>query len=98
MTRSFGPSTMTSTQGSPLLQALADHKVTASVVDLDHYRIQGGLAVETDYIILVESTCIGETSSGETFEPFRYVHSLYCLLVNEPPTHYSHILSEFLQT
>ena len=63
--------TMTSTQGSPLLQALADHKVTASVVDLDHYRIQGGLAVETDYIILVEPT--GETGGGETFEPFRYV-------------------------
>jgi hypothetical protein len=86
---------MTSTQGSPLLQALADHKVAASVVDLDHYRIQGGLAVETDYIILVEP--IGETSSGETFQPFRYVHSLYCSLVNEPPTHYSHILLEFLQ-
>lgn len=60
-----------SSQDSPLLQALAAHKVTASVVDLDHYRSTGGMAVQTDYIILVEHA--EKSNDGqETFEQFRY--------------------------
>jgi hypothetical protein len=49
---------------SPLLVALMDRKLTADVVDLDHYRIRGGMAVETDYIIRVEPT------GGAQFESF----------------------------
>mmetsp|Transcript_26426 Transcript_26426/g.62915 ORF Transcript_26426/g.62915 Transcript_26426/m.62915 type:complete len:763 (-) Transcript_26426:94-2382(-) len=37
-----------------LLLALTDHQIDAKVIDLDHYRIRGGMAVETDYIIRVE--------------------------------------------
>ena len=39
---------------SPLMSALLEQRVSASVVDLDHYRIRGGMAVETDYIIRVQ--------------------------------------------
>jgi hypothetical protein len=49
------------------LSALTQHKVFAKVVDLDHYRIRGGMAVETDYIIRVEPT---EGGSGPQFESF----------------------------
>lgn len=56
---------------SPLLNALAAHKVSATVVDLDHYRIQGGLAVETDYIISVECTDT-DADQSVSFETFRY--------------------------
>lgn len=38
---------------SPLMAGLLDHRVSAQVRDLDHYRIHGGMAVETDYIIQV---------------------------------------------
>jgi hypothetical protein len=41
---------------SPLLVALMEHRVSASVKDLDHYRVGGGLAVETDFIIRVDPT------------------------------------------
>lgn len=62
---------------SPLLNALAAHKVSASVVDLDHYRIHGGMAVETDYIISVEPTEKGNDKT-ESFESFRYgLHAGY---------------------
>ena len=47
-----------------LLQALMDRKLTADVVDLDHYRIRGGMAVETDYIIRVDPM------GGAQFESF----------------------------
>jgi hypothetical protein len=47
---------MTRDEASPLLLALMDKRVMAEVVDLDHYRIRGGMAVETDYIIRVEPT------------------------------------------
>lgn len=45
---------MESVEETALLLALTDHQVDAKVVDLDHYRIRGGMAVETDYIIRVE--------------------------------------------
>jgi hypothetical protein len=47
---------------SPLLQALMDHRVAAAIVDLDHYRINGGASVETDFIIRVEP--IGQPKEG----------------------------------
>lgn len=49
------------------MMALMDHKVHAQVVDLDHYRIRGGMAVETDYIIRVEPT---EGGNGPLFDSF----------------------------
>ena len=36
--------------------ALKDRRISAEVVDLDHYRMRGGMAVETDYIISVKPT------------------------------------------
>jgi hypothetical protein len=36
------------------LMGLMEHNVDASVTDFDHYRIHGGMAVETDYIITVK--------------------------------------------
>ena len=45
------------TPRSPLLIALMEHRVSASVRDLDHHRMGGGLAVETDYIIRVDPSC-----------------------------------------
>jgi hypothetical protein len=38
---------------SPLLASLMKHHVVAEVAEVDHYRIRGGMAVETDYIICV---------------------------------------------
>lgn len=54
--RSFFFPGFTMASDSPLLSALAAHQVSASVVELDHYRIHGGWAVETDYIIEVKDT------------------------------------------
>ena len=63
--------TMTS-ETSPLLQALSAHQVRASVVDLDHNRVHGGISVETDYIISVHP----DEMDGDSFESFKYVHDL----------------------
>jgi hypothetical protein len=49
------------------LSALTEHKVLTRVVDLDHYRIRGGMAVETDYIIRVEPT---DERNGPLFQSF----------------------------
>lgn len=49
------------------MMALSDHQVSAQVVDLDYYRIRGGMAVDTDYIIRVEPK---EGSTGPSFESF----------------------------
>ena len=46
-----------------MLMALKAHDVTAEVVDLDHYRIHGGMAVETDYIVSVEPKSSGDAVS-----------------------------------
>jgi hypothetical protein len=84
---------------SPLLDALAAHKVSATVVDLDHYRIQGGLAIETDYIISVEPTeKVGDDT--ETFESFRYgiagYRGYFRLL---PPVSYRfHLLLSYIES
>lgn len=54
---------------SPLLVALMEKSVKAEAVDLDHFRIRGGMAVETDYIIKVEP--IGSKSASmPEFESF----------------------------
>lgn len=53
---------------TPLLTALVQHRVKAEVIDLDHYRIRGGMAVETDYIIRVSPT--EEPKRGPQFEAF----------------------------
>jgi hypothetical protein len=60
-------STMTSGKTSPLLQALSAHQVRASVADFDHYRVHGGLLVETDYIISV----LPSEKADEAFESFK---------------------------
>jgi len=41
------------TLDNSLLLGLMQHNVDASVTDFDHYRIKGGMAVETDFIITV---------------------------------------------
>ena len=46
--------TTSTTPSNPLLlKALQNHQVHAEVTDVDHFRIRGGLAVESDYIITV---------------------------------------------
>lgn len=54
-----------------LLLALTDHQVSAKVIDLDHYRIRGGMAVETDYIIRVEPS-VSSTSSSTNAVPVQF--------------------------
>ncbi|KAG7348208.1 DUF1336 domain containing protein [Nitzschia inconspicua] len=65
-----------------LMLALTDHKVFAQVIDLDHYRIRGGMAVETDYIIRVEPT---ENGNGPQFESFTLskTYSSFRTLANQ---------------
>lgn len=41
-------------QKTPFSKSLADHHISANLIDVDLYRIHGGMAVETDYIIRVE--------------------------------------------
>ena len=50
-------------------QALTNHKVSAVLTDIDYYRIHGGMAVETDFIIKVESRR-NEATSSSSFESF----------------------------
>jgi hypothetical protein len=60
-------------QKTAFSQALMDHKVSAVLSDLDHYRIHGGMAVETDYIVHVESSSLSSSpssSSSSSFESF----------------------------
>jgi len=52
----------------PLLKALLEKRVQAEVTDVDYYRIGGGLAVETDYIIRVSP--IKNPFRGPQFESF----------------------------
>lgn len=48
-----------------------DHRVSAQVKDFDHYRIHGGVAVETDFIIHVNCVNTGKkTRSEPDFEKF----------------------------
>jgi hypothetical protein len=59
-----------------IMVALTDHQVAAEVIDLDHYRIRGGMAVETDYIIKVKpkeaSTILFEKFTlSKTYSSFR---------------------------
>lgn len=56
---------------SPLLLALMDKRVKAEIIDLDHYRIRGGMAVETDYIIRVEPTDEDPKGNNPQFESFN---------------------------
>lgn len=53
---------------TPFLAALLEKRVKAEVIDLDHYRIRGGMAVETDFIIRVSPT--KEPTQGPQFESF----------------------------
>jgi hypothetical protein len=55
---------------SPLLEALREKRVSAAIVDLDHYRFGGGLAVETDFIIRVVHLDAPKTVNGFQFEGF----------------------------
>eukprot|EP00980_Cylindrotheca_fusiformis_P008134 scaffold1727_cov133-Cylindrotheca_fusiformis.AAC.37 len=53
---------------TPLLRALLEKRVKAEVIDIDHYRIRGGMAVDTDFIIRVSPT--KEPTKGPQFESF----------------------------
>ena len=53
------------------MAGLMDHRVNAQIKDLDHYRIHGGMAVETDYIIQVTCEKTGKKTRPEPdFETF----------------------------
>jgi aminopeptidase N len=53
------------------MAGLMDHRVHAQIKDLDHYRIHGGMAVETDYIIQVTCENTGKKTRPEPdFETF----------------------------
>ena len=53
------------------MAGLLDHRVSAQVKDLDHYRIHGGMAVETDFIIHVNCVPGGKKRRAEPdFERF----------------------------
>jgi hypothetical protein len=54
---------------SPFLDALSQHRVQAAVIDLDHYRIHGGMAVETDYIVRVQQQPDIVTNQNTTVQP-----------------------------
>lgn len=54
-------------EDSPILTALLSHHVEAKVIDLDHYRIHGGMAVETDYIVGVKP---GDAAASDVFDAF----------------------------
>lgn len=57
-------------QKTPFSQALADHQISAALVDVDLYRIHGGMAVETDYIIRVERKNGKQEENDSSFESF----------------------------
>ena len=66
-------------QKTPFSQALTDHQVSAVLSDLDHYRIHGGMAVETDFIIRVEC----KSSKGEGCDP-----SFECFTLSKTYSHF----------
>jgi hypothetical protein len=57
-------------ESSPLLLALMEKRVKVELIDLDHHRIRGGMAVETDYIISVEPTSQAPKGNDPQFESF----------------------------
>jgi hypothetical protein len=57
-------------QKTPFSKALADHQISAVLVDVDLYRIHGGMAVETDYIIRVERKKGKQGDIDTDFESF----------------------------
>ena len=69
---------MSSETNQLLMDALRSHTVSAQVVDIDHYRIRGGMAVETDYILQISPAAppqgdasVSSTSTVLWFAPFR---------------------------
>eukprot|EP00978_Attheya_sp_CCMP212_P022816 scaffold68758_cov52-Attheya_sp.AAC.1 len=60
----------TTEPSSPLAASLQHHILSATVKDVDHHRIRGGMAVETEYIIQVVQ--VGQPPPhGAVLEPFR---------------------------
>ena len=55
---------------TPFSKSLADHQISANLIDVDLYRINGGIAVETDYIIRVERKNSSEDDIDSDFESF----------------------------
>lgn len=53
-----------------LMDCFKEHCITAEVIDCDHYRIRGGLVVETDYILHVQPVIDQCPSQTILFEPF----------------------------
>ena len=57
-------------QKTPFSKSLADHQISANLIDVDLYRIHGGMAVETDYIIRVERKDGKDNDMDSSFESF----------------------------
>lgn len=57
-------------QKTPFSKSLADHEISANLIDVDLYRIHGGMAVETDYIIRVERKDGKDHDTDSAFESF----------------------------
>ncbi|KAL7571946.1 hypothetical protein ACA910_006576 [Epithemia clementina (nom. ined.)] len=61
-------------QQQPFLDALQKHQVSAEVMHVDHYRVKRGVAVRTDYIILVKPQEVKVEAATSipppAFEPF----------------------------
>lgn len=54
---------------TPFQRALSAKRVEAKVISCDHYRVHGGLAVESDYIVAVQSTGGSTTGGGAAEAP-----------------------------
>ena len=59
------------TSDDPFLEALRKHHVSAQVMHADHYRVKRGVAVRTDYIVMIQPKDSGEiVLTGDEFDPF----------------------------
>ena len=52
--------------GMGMLRGLMEHRVSAAVKDLDHYRVRGLMALDTDYIIHVQCKSNASSSKGDS--------------------------------
>lgn len=60
------------TDDSLIVKGLRERTTVIRVVDCDHYRIRGGLAVETDYILCIQSN---NSSSNQSYRISKTFHS-----------------------
>jgi hypothetical protein len=84
------PAVLLVSEGSGVISGLMEHRISASVSDLDHFRKNNLLVVETDYIIKVTCTAKGDSKKIEssfliskTYSSFRTLVSQLCKLAEE---------------